>query len=121
MIVTIVKPDNLVIIDKIRKIIDLTNYELPNDFWALHWYENNGDIEYVGKNEIIDSLPEWTNAIITEHHRLTEEQQKQQDLEEKQAIYLQNGAERQRRVEQEQLAKQQQEQQVINNFVRSQM
>ena len=99
MRLTIVKEDNLVLIDRQVQTFDLSGYELPESFWALQWQETSGEIEYTDKNnEKIDTVPEWTKPIIAKHRRLTEEQKLKQEKENQQAFYLQNGQARKNRI-----------------------
>lgn len=99
MRLTIVKEDNLVLIDRQVQTFDLSGYELPESFWALQWQETSGEIEYTDKNnEKIDVLPDWTKLIIAEHQRLTEEQKLQQEKANQQAVYLENGQARKNRI-----------------------
>jgi hypothetical protein len=48
--------------------LDLSSCNLPNNLWALQWYDNNtGHIEYDSpmiQNDEITELPDWTNACI---------------------------------------------------------
>ena len=75
MNVTIVYPDDLVIIDGKPQRFDLSSYSFPAAFWALQWHNNQGEIEFnnTEANQMITELPEWTTAIIEEHARLTEQ------------------------------------------------
>ena len=77
MRITIVKPDNLTIIDDQSQVFDLSNFYTIDNLWALQWNENNGHIEYdlsINRHhnpEFITELPGWTIPIIQEHERLT--------------------------------------------------
>ena len=75
MNITIVYPDDLVIIYGKLQRFDLSSYSFPAAFWALQWRNNQGEIEFdnAEPNQIITNLPEWTTAIIAEHARLTEQ------------------------------------------------
>ena len=48
--------------------LDLSSCNLPNNLWALQWYDNNtGHIEYDSpmiQNDEITELPDWANACI---------------------------------------------------------
>lgn len=48
--------------------LDLSSCNLPNNLWALQWYDNNtGHIEYdspMTQNDEITELPDWANACI---------------------------------------------------------
>jgi len=67
MRVTIIKDDNSVIVDGVRRTVDCT--DLPADFHALQWYGTEGEVEYalVGKskkpNEIISSLAPYQKYV----------------------------------------------------------
>jgi len=43
---TIIKQDNAVYINGIMKQVDCSS--LPENFWALQWYDTWGEIEYSG-------------------------------------------------------------------------
>ena len=75
MNLTIVRADDLVIIDDKPQTFDLSPYSFPADFWALQWRNDQGEIEFNNQepNQFINELPEWTTAIIAEHARLTEQ------------------------------------------------
>lgn len=103
MQLTIVKADNLVLVDRQAQTFDLLGYSLPETLWALQWQETSGEIEYTDKNnEKIDALPDWTKPIIEEHKRLAEEQKLQQEQEERQNIYAINGQVHQQRIKRKQ-------------------
>lgn len=74
MNLTIVRADDLVIIDDKPQTFDLSPYSFPADFWALQWRNDQGEIEFnnAKPNQMITELPDWTTAIIAEHARLTE-------------------------------------------------
>ena len=48
--------------------LDLSSCNLPNNLWALQWYDNNtGHIEYDSpliQNDEITELPSWANQCI---------------------------------------------------------
>ena len=71
MRLTIVKDDNLVIIDKRPIRFDLSDYGLPENFHALQWYGNDGEAEFNDgtANEPINSLDVYA-PIIEEYDRL---------------------------------------------------
>ncbi len=71
MRLTIVKEDSLVIIDNYPIRFDLTPFNLSRNFWALQWYGDEGEVEYLDHNEIIYDLTEY-QLIIGEYHRLQE-------------------------------------------------
>ena len=71
MRMTIVKEDNLVIIDNYPITFDLTPFLLPKTFWAMQWYEDFGEEEYLDRNEIIHNLYPY-QPIIDEYKRLKE-------------------------------------------------
>ena len=122
MQLTIVKQDNLVLIDSQKQTLDLSVYSLPETLWALQWQETSGEIEYTDKNnEKIDSLPDWVEPIIDEYKRLAEEQKLQKELENKKAVFLQNGQARIDRIQRNNTVQQEKEQTFLNNFVRSLM
>ena len=75
MNLTIVRADDLVIIDDQPQRFDLSSYSFPAAFWALQWRNDQGEIEFnnAEPNQMITELPEWTTAILAEHARLTEE------------------------------------------------
>lgn len=73
MKLTIVKADNLVIVDELALSFDLTPYKLPANFWALQWFKNGGEIEYTDKpNEVIKDLSRY-QGIIEKHAKLKAE------------------------------------------------
>ena len=122
MQLTIVKQDNLVLIDNQAQTFDLSAYSLPETLWALQWQETRGEIEYTDKNnEKIDTFPEWTKPIIAEHRRLTEEKKLQQEKENQQAVFLQNGQVRIQRIQQQNIAQQDKNQKTVNDYVRGLM
>ena len=99
MQLTIVKSDNLVLIDNQAQTFDLSGYALPENLWALQWQNTSGEIEYTDKNnETIDVLPDWTTLIIAEHQSLAEEQKLQQEKTNQQTIYIINGQTRKNRI-----------------------
>lgn len=120
MQLTIVKEDNLVLVDRQAQMFDLSCYSLPETLWALQWKETSGEIEYTDKNnEKIIALPDWTTPIIANHKLLAEEQQLQQEKENQQAIFLQNGQARIERIKRQQATQKAKEQKTINDYVRS--
>ena len=99
MQLTIVKQDNIVVVDNQVQTFDLSGYDLLENFWALQWQEKIGEIEYTDKNnEKIDVLPNWTKPIVAEHKRLINEQKLQQEKVNQQAVYLENGQARKNRI-----------------------
>lgn len=48
--------------------LDLSSCNVPNNLWALQWYDNNtGHIEYDSpmiQNDEITELPAWANACV---------------------------------------------------------
>lgn len=72
MRVTIVRDDNLVIIDQRPIHFDLAPFALPAHLRALQWRGDQGEIEYDDGtlNEVIDDLTPY-QPIIDEYHRLT--------------------------------------------------
>ena len=114
MQLTIVKQDNLVLVDRQVQTLDLSSYTLPENLWALQWKDDVGEIEYTNKNnETIDALPDWTTPIIAEHQRLTETQRQQQEQENRQSVFIQNGYARKQRLQREQ---QQQSKKALQNL-----
>lgn len=71
MRVTIVKEDSLVIIDNYPIRFDLTPFNLSRNFWALQWYGEEGETEYLDHNQKIDDLTPY-QPIIDEYNRLKE-------------------------------------------------
>ncbi len=65
MRLTIVKPDNLVIIDKEPVTVDLTAFSLPDHLHALQWYGNHGEIEFDDgtPNQTIDNITAYQPVI----------------------------------------------------------
>ena len=76
MQLTIIKPDNLTIIDAESLTFDLSGFEMPESFWALQWRHNQGEVEYDLRinphhnPDLITELPDWTAPIIEEYDRL---------------------------------------------------
>lgn len=119
MQLTIVKEDNIVLVDGMAQSFDLSGYSLPENFWALQWKDNAGEIEYTDKeNKKIDAVPVWVNSIIEEHKRLTEEKKLQQENENKQSIFFQNGQVRINRTQRNIEAKQAKELNKIKFYLR---
>lgn len=119
MQLTIVKEDNLVIVGGKEQTFDFSSYSLPENFWALQWKDDVGEIEYNNKeNKKIDAVPVWVNPIIEEHKRLTEEQKLQQKKENQQNFFLQNGQVRINRIQRKIKAKQDKELNQIKDLVR---
>ena len=65
MRLTIVKPDNLMIIDQEPVTIDLTAFSLPEHFHALQWYGNRGELEFDdgSPNQPIDNITAYQPLI----------------------------------------------------------
>ena len=119
MQLTIVKEDNIILVDGLAQWFDLSGYSLPENLWALQWQDKAGEIEYTDENnEIIDSLPDWTNAVIEEHKRLVEDQKLQQEKENQQNFFLQNGQVRIQRIQRQNEAQKIENQKNINDYVR---
>lgn len=115
MQLTIVEPDNLVLIDQRPQTMNLIDFDVPENLHALQWQNDKGHIELSNQlNEDISTLPKWTTAIITEHERLTELQKEQEDEAAKENIHISNGQARQERMKKQD----QEEQIVINDSVR---
>ena len=120
MRLTIVKPDNLVILDKRSHRLSLT--DVPGNLHALQWQGSQGHIEYSNQpNEAIRQLPGWTEPLIQEHQRLSDIEDTEREQAGRQAVHQLNGDARQRREEQSRNARLLKEQQTINHFVREQM
>lgn len=69
MRLVIIKETNTVIKDnQFYDNLDLSSCNLPNNLWALQWYDNNtGHIEYDSpmiQNDEITELPTWANACV---------------------------------------------------------
>lgn len=121
MKITIVKPDNLTIIDGVALHFDLSK-ATPDNLHALQWSVANGHIEFTDQaNELIDTLPDWTVLIIEEHQRIQEEQQKEREKEAKQNLFIANGLARQERIDNSHQSKLRQQQQKINDYVLEKM
>ena len=122
MYLTIVKPDNLVLIDGQPQTLNLLDFGVPENLHALQWQDSTGHIEYSNQpNEDISQLPEWTGAVIEGHRRMTGEQEAEREASERQAVHLNNGGARQNRIEVQQLQQQQAQQQHINQLVMEQL
>lgn len=68
MKLTIVKEDNMVLVDSHGLELDLSTITFPQNFWALQWNGSSGHIEYNSamiQNDEITALPEWANASVT--------------------------------------------------------
>ena len=118
MYLTIVKPDNLVLIDRQPQTLNLLDFGVPGNLHALQWQNNTGHIEYSNQpNEEISLLPKWTGAVIEEHRRMTGEQEAEREAGERQAVHFNNGSARQSRMEAQQIKQQQAQQQHINQLV----
>ena len=103
MNLTIVKADNLVIVDDQPQQVDLSTFNLPNYFWALQWRDDHGEIEFNNHelNESIAKLPDWAIAIVAEYHRFSEEQNQQLVKDEQKAVFIANGMAREERIKRE--------------------
>lgn len=73
MRITIVYPDNVVIVNNVAKIFPLEN---PNEYHALQWYGNFGEIEFKidenwikPSNKRIPNLSEF-QSILDKHAEL---------------------------------------------------
>lgn len=118
MYLTIVKPDNLVLLDRHPQTFNLPDFDVPGNLHALQWQNDTGHMEYSNQpNETISALPEWTGPLIEEHQRLTELQNAERDKRAREAVHLNNGSARQSRVEARQLQQQQAQQKQINQLV----
>lgn len=127
MQLTIVEPDQLIIVDGKSQRFDLSTYELPENFWALQWNMDKGHIEY-NLSEVpdqspdsIDNLPDWAQPILDEHERLTKEQEEQQEARARKALFIANGRARKDRIRTHTIARKHQKQQQINDYVKEQM
>jgi len=68
MRVTIVKEDNVVLVDGEALNFDLSTITFPENFWALQWNGSSGHVEYNSpmiQNDEITSLPDWANVCVT--------------------------------------------------------
>ena len=68
MKLTIVKEDNMVLVDGKSLELDLSTITFPENFWALQWNGSSGHIEYNNpmiQNDEITSLPDWANVCVT--------------------------------------------------------
>lgn len=78
MQLTIVKADNLVIKDGRAIFMDLGPFKLPDDFWALQWNEDRGEVEDTdphSPNEKIETLDDYL-PIVQEFDRRAGEEDK---------------------------------------------
>jgi len=67
MKLTIVKEDNMVLVDGKSLELDLSTITFPENFWALQWNGSSGHIEYNNpmiQNDEITSLPDWANVCV---------------------------------------------------------
>lgn len=71
MKLTIVKDDNLVIIDRQPMRFDLSSFKLAENFHALQWFEDHGEEEFNDgtPNSVITDI-EVYQPIIDEYYRL---------------------------------------------------
>lgn len=95
MQLTIVYPDDLVVIDRYCKTIPLEPFDTPDNFQALQWSNDSGQIEYTDYAvEPITELPAWAMEIVDEFNRLrgieSDLIRKQQQSE----VYVSNGTAR---------------------------
>ena len=76
MQLTIVKPDNLVIVDKRPARINLTEFPgVPENLHALQWQDNAKHIEYTDEdNEALTELPLWVSPLIEQHQTIIKEE-----------------------------------------------
>jgi hypothetical protein len=46
--------------------LDLSACGVPDDVWALQWYDGYGSIEFIStiQNQDIDTLPDWANQCL---------------------------------------------------------
>ena len=68
MKLTIIKEDNMVLVDNHGLELDLSTITFPENFWALQWNGSSGHIEYNNpmiQNDEITSLPDWANVCVT--------------------------------------------------------
>lgn len=68
MKLTIIKEDNMVLVDGKALELDLSTITFPENFWALQWNSSSGHIEYNSpmiQNNEITSLPDWANVCVT--------------------------------------------------------
>ena len=118
MYLTIVKPDNLTLIDQHPQTFNLLDFGVPGNLHAVQWQNDRGHIEYSNlPNEDISQLPDWVQPVIQEHQRLTELQETERKQAERQAVHVSNGSDRQSRIEDYQQQKQQDRQEQINQLV----
>ncbi|MCW7552121.1 hypothetical protein NX722_05570 [Endozoicomonas gorgoniicola] len=118
MYLTIVKPDNLTLIDRHPQTFNLLDFGVPGNLHALQWQNDRGHIEYSNlPNEDINDLPGWVDPIVKEHRRLTELQTAEKEQADRQAIYLGNGEARLNRLDKQKQQKQQAQQEKINRLV----
>ena len=118
MYLTIVKPDNLVLIDRRPQSFNLLDFDVPGSLHALQWQNDRGHIEYTNRpNEDIIQLPEWAGPVVKEHQRLSELQDEEKELDNRQAVHLANGGARRSRVDEQQQQEQQKHQEMINRLV----
>ncbi len=112
MQLTIVKPDNLVILDHRGLQFELDSFDCPDNLHALQWTTESQNIEYTDQlNEPLTELPLWTQPVIEEHQRLIQQQNEQQKQEEAIALFINNGSARKQRIGK------QQEQSVKDEFI----
>lgn len=78
MKVTIVKIDNLVIIDLHPIVFDLSKFTFEKKFHALQWDGDIGEVEYTDnkQNKIINTLDDY-QPVIDEYYTIKDEQENQ--------------------------------------------
>ncbi len=118
MLLTIVKPDNLVMLDESPLNIDLDAYEHPDNLHALQWRDNERHIEFNDQpNQALTELPSWVNPIIEEHQRLTKQKLEEQEIADRQSVFTSNGQARKTRLQQKQQQQYQAESQSLKKDV----
>lgn len=81
MNLTLVKDDNMVIVDGLALRFDLSPYNLNDELHAIQFLNGSGHIEYKDRLEKISSIDDY-QAIITRHAELKAEQEKPLSLDE---------------------------------------
>lgn len=102
MQLTIVYPDNLVVIDRVCQNFPLDPFNPPDNFHALQWSGDDGRIEYNDYTVApINELPVWASDIVDEFNRLRADDQEKLKQQRLSAFYVENGQARKTRIKQQ--------------------
>lgn len=118
MQLTIIYPDDMVVIDRVCQTFPLAPFKPPDNLHALQWSHDSGQIEYDDYTvDPIKALPDWATAMVDEFNRLRSVNQTLLKQQQQSALFVANGEARQERMRQQRID---QVRELFNDLVRMQ-